>query len=369
MMQADVRVPGGLQSGGDVAPVCPRRSTLERMPKWVICVPLTLQWLWLALRYGSLTLPSSANPQITSGGLVGEGKLEYFEGMGPVARAATASYCAVSTHGIQSGAALRQMMRAAVLFFPLIAKPDLGLCGYGVRLLANMGELQAYLKAFPANETVVLQAYLPQEGEAGIFYARDPITDQARIIGLALRYYPRVTGDGIRTVAELIALDPRAGRALTSRMHECRQDARRVPVAGEVVRIATIGSTRVGGLYRDGAACITPQLTAAVDAIARDMPEFYFGRFDVRFDSLAELSAGQGFKIMEINGAGSEAIQAWDPDTGLVAGFKTIFQKQSVLFATGDAMRRKGVRPMGVIRLIQLNQRQNRLIDRYPPSN
>ena len=368
-MQAGLPASASLRSDTDALSESPRRSTLERMPKWLICIPLAIQWLGLALRYRSLTLPSAANPQITAGGLVGEGKLEYFEGMGPVALAATAAYCAVSTQGVQSGAALRQMMRHAVLFFPLIAKPDLGLCGYGVRQLANMGELQAYLAAFPVNETVVLQEYLPQEGEAGIFYVRDPVTDQARLLGLALRYYPRVTGDGVHTVAELIALDPRAGRALSSPLHECRHDVMRVPAAGEVVRLSTIGSTRVGGLYRDGGACITPQLTAAVDAIARDMPEFYFGRFDVRFESLAELSAGRGFRIMEINGSGSEAIHAWDPDTGLATGLKTIFQKQSVLFAIGDAMRSEGVRPMGLAKLIKLNQRQNRLIARYPPSN
>ena len=360
---------GNGPSDQESAPAYLRRSTLERMPKWLICIPLTLQWLVLAWRYRSLTLPSAANPRITSGGLVGEGKLEYFDTMGPVARAATAAYCAVSTHSVQSGAALRQTMRRAALFFPLIAKPDLGLCGYGVRLLANMGELQAYLAAFPADETVVLQAYLPQEGEAGIFYARDPDTDKAQIIGLALRYYPRVTGDGVHTLAELIALDPRAGRVLNSPFHESRNDPASVPAAGEVVRIATIGSTRVGGLYRDGKACITPQLTAAIDAIARDMPEFYFGRFDVRFETLASLSMGRDFTIMEVNGAGSEAIQAWDPDTGLVAGLKTIFQKQRVLFAIGDAMRRQGVRPIGLLKLIKLNQRQNRLTVRYPPSN
>ncbi len=368
-MQAGLPASASLRSDADALPESPRRSTLERMPKWLICIPLTVQWLWLALRYRSLTLPSAANPQITAGGLVGEGKLEYFEGMGPVARAATAAYCAVSTKGMQSGAALRQMMRRSVLFFPLMAKPDLGLCGYGVRRLANMGELQAYLAAFPANETVVLQQYLPQEGEAGIFYVRDPVTDHARIIGLALRYYPRVTGDGVHTVAELIALDPRAGRALSSPLHECRHDVTSVPAAGEVIRLSTIGSTRVGGLYRDGGACITPQLIAAVDAIARDMPEFYFGRFDVRFETLAELSAGQGFTIMEVNGSGSEAIHAWDPDTGLTAGLKTIFQKQSLLFAMGHVMRSRGVHPMGLVKLIKLNQRQNRLIARYPPSN
>ena len=160
-MQAGLPASASLRSDTDALSESPRRSTLERMPKWLICIPLAIQWLGLALRYRSLTLPSAANPQITAGGLVGEGKLEYFEGMGPVARAATAAYCAVSTQGAQSGAALRQMMRHAVLFFPLIAKPDLGLCGYGVRRLANMGELQAYLAAFPVNETVVLQEYLP----------------------------------------------------------------------------------------------------------------------------------------------------------------------------------------------------------------
>ena len=344
-------------------------GTLERMPKWLICIPLTLQWLWLALRYQSLTLPSIANPAITAGGLVGEGKLEYLDAMGPIALLATAPYCAVSTHKRHTGAELRELMRGTGLSFPVVAKPDLGLCGYGVRLIANRGDLRDYLLAFPANEMVVLQQYLPQEGEAGIFYIRDPDADAGRIIGLALRYFPRVTGDGSRTIAELIAADPRAQRLLKSPRHEPSYNPDRVPSAGEMVRLATIGSTRVGGLYRDGREHITPQLTRAIDAIAQDMPAFYFGRFDVRFDSLHDLSAGRAFSIMEINGAGSEAIQAWDPSIGVVAGFRMIFKKQCILFAIGNAMRRKGFKPLGIMNLARLNQRQNRLIDRYPASN
>jgi hypothetical protein len=135
------------------------------------------------------------------------------------------------------------------------------------------------------------------------------------------------------------------------------------------VRLATIGSTRVGGLYRDGAALVTPALTHAVDAVARDMPEFHFGRFDVRFESLRELAAGRGFTIMEINGAGSEAIEAWDPDTGVMEGFRMIFAKQRLLFAIGAAQRRAGVRPIGLLALARLNRRQQRLIAQYPPSN
>ena len=343
-------------------------GTLERLPKWLICIPLACQWLGLALRYRSATLPSSANPFITSGGLVGEGKLEYFRGMGPVAKAATAPFVAITSDGKVSAIQLGKRLLAAGIPFPVVAKPDLGLCGYGVRKLANMAALLEYAAAFPLGETVVVQPYLEQEGEAGIFYARDPITGAGRIIGLALRYFPRVTGDGRHSISELMAADPRAQR-MESVKHECCIDTATIPQAGQVIRLATIGSTRVGGIYRDGSRHITPALTAAIDAIARDMPSFHCGRFDVRFDSLRELGAGHRFVIMEINGAGSEAIQAWDPDIGLLHAFRIIFAKQRLLFAIGHAQRRKGAVPIGLLLLARLYRRQQRLIALYPPSN
>jgi hypothetical protein len=343
-------------------------STLERMPKWLICVPLTLQWLWLALRYRSLTLPSAANPGITSGGLVGEGKLEYFDQMGPVAKRWTAVSCGVVAYAAVSGNDLTATLATHGLDFPLVAKPNLGLCGYGVRRVNDMAALLAYVRGFPAGETVVLQPYLPDEGEAGVFYARDPATGEGRVIGLALRFFPRVTGDGTSTLAQLMAQDTRTRRLSRTSRHELVQDLTHVPALGEVHRLSTIGSTRVGGLYRDGAVHITPTLVRTVDAIARDMGEFHFGRFDVRFDQLADLQAGH-MTIMEVNGAGSEAIQAWDPDVGVVQGFRMIFAKQALLFAIGHAQRTRGARPMSVWALARLNHRQNKLVQAYPPSN
>jgi len=350
-------------------PAPPSQGALEKLPKWAICIPLVIQWLWLGARHGSLTLPTVANPRITAGGMVGEGKLEYFAGMGPVARAATARYCAVRVEEGLSSAALQTALDEAALAFPVVAKPDLGLCGHGVRRVDSFAELRHYIDHFPRGETVVLQDYLPQEGEAGIFYARDPGTGEGRVIGLALREFPRVTGDGVRTLRALIAADRRARQGVGSRWHECIHDAHRVPAPGEVVRLSTIGSTRVGGLYLDGEALITPELTRAIDAVARDMPDFHFGRFDVRFDSLRELASGRGFSIMEVNGAGSEAIQAWDPGTPLLRGFAMIFAKQRLLFEIASARRRAGARPLSLLALARLNLRQQRLIARYPASN
>lgn len=348
-------------------PAAPARSPLERMPKWLICVPLVLQWLWLSLRHGGVTLPSVANPSITSGGLVGETKLEYFRGMGPLALSFTALHCAAPPALRESMPQLRSALAREGIGFPLIAKPDLGMCGFGVRRIDSETELARYLSGFPAAQTVVLQEYLAEEGEAGIFYARDPGEPTGRIIGLALRFFPSVTGDGRSSIDALIDSDPRAVR-VRHPDHTLAIDASAVPAAGKCVRLATIGSTRVGGLYRDGADSITAELSARIDGIARDMQQFHFGRFDVRFADGDALRAGR-VRIMEVNGAGSEAIQAWDPGFGLRRAFGIIFAKQRMLFRIAAANRGRGHRPIGLWRLGQLHFMQQKLLDSYPPSN
>lgn len=342
---------------------------LEKLPKWVICIPLVCQWIWLSLRFGGATVPCAANPTITAGGLVGEGKLEYFDSMGERARAATAPYTSIFNDTDFSAAGLLAVLKRASLTLPLIAKPDLGLCGYGVRRIDTIEQLAAYVARFPQNQTIVLQRYLAHDNEAGIFYARDPATGQGRIIGLALRYFPQVLGDGASNIKQLMQANPRLHRLATGPAHDVVADLSRVPAAGETVRLSTIGSTRVGGLYLEGARLITPALIGAIDAIARDMREFHFGRFDVRFTNAQDLRAGTGFAIMEVNGAGSEAIEAWDPAIGLVDGFRRIFAKQRLLFEIGAANRKRGARPIGLLSLARLNAQQCRLLDAYPPSN
>lgn len=107
----------GLEAKLDVAV-----GRFERLPKWLNLVPMVLQWLWLSLRHGSVTLPSAANPGITAGGLVGEGKLEYFAAMGPLARAATAPAIGIrNTPQLRVADALRQLDEAG-LSFPVVAK-------------------------------------------------------------------------------------------------------------------------------------------------------------------------------------------------------------------------------------------------------
>jgi hypothetical protein len=346
-----------------------RQAFIERIPKWLNLVPMVVQWGWLGLRYGSLTLPSAANPNITAGGLVGDTKSEYFAGMGALARSRVAPFAMVCVAGSDVNARAVQAMDDAGLAFPVVAKPDLGWCGFGVRRLDDATALEAYLAHYPPGESLMLQHYLDEPGEAGIFYVRHPQQAQGWLLGILLRHFPQVTGDGISTVAQLIARDPRLQRAMSHpEQHECRHDPDQVPLAGEVVRLSLIGSTRVGGRYEDGSELASDELIKAVDAIAQDMPSFHLGRFDVRYRTLQDLRAGR-FTIMEVNGAGSEAVHAWDPKYSVWDVYRKVFAKQRLLFSLAAFNRARGHRPVGMLALARHYLRQQRLIRRYPPSN
>lgn len=342
---------------------------LERLPKPVNLVPMVLQWLWLSIRHRSWTLPAAVNPAITAGGLAGEGKSEYFRIMGPLARAATADFAVLANN---PAGALREaecLMQKEGLDYPLIVKPDIGWCGFGVRLVRSRGELAHYLEAFPPHESVILQRFIPHDGEAGIYYVRHPGAQSGRISGILLRYYPRVTGDGRRTIGELIAQHPRARRLGRDGRSEPCCDISRVPAAGEMVRISVTGSTRVGGLYQDATGLITPELESAVQRIVMDMEDVHVARFDVRYETLAGLLGGKNFTIIEVNGAGSEAVHAWDPKYSLAEAYRIVFRKQRMLFEIGAAMRKRGHAPPGSFAVARLYLRQAKLIRRYPLSN
>jgi len=342
---------------------------LESLPKWLNLMPMVLQWLWLGLKYRSITLPSAANPSITAGGLIGEGKSEYFRVMGAHARGHTADFAMLENQGPRSATRAEDLMCEAGLEYPLILKPDIGWCGFGVRLVQDRKELEAYLDQFPAGEIIMLQRFMTCEGEAGIYYVRHPDLDRGRVASILLRYFPRVVGDGWHTVAELIAAHSRVRRLTRDGHSEACCDPLYVPSPGEIVRVSITGSTRVGGLYRDGSALITSALESAVDAIAQDMPDLHVARFDVRFESLAALCSGTGFKIIEVNGVGSEAVHAWDPKYSLPEAYEIVFAKQRLLFSIGAVMRARGREPISFFEMADLYLRQSRLIRRYPRSN
>jgi hypothetical protein len=338
-------------------------SHFEFWPAWAFYAPIVAQWVLLGLRYGDMSLPTAVNPRIELGGLCGESKSAILDLVRGPARAQLAPYVRVLPGDV---AAVERTMRQGGLDYPVIAKPDVGCNGTGVRLVRDRAGLAEYLAAFPTDAHLMLQRFIPEEGEAGLFYVRYPDEPFGRITSLTLKQPPVVVGDGQRTLEALVRDDPRAGRI--AHMYLPRLGARRhsVPAAGERVRLVMVGNHCKGAIFRDGAHEITPALTRAVDSIARAIPDFHFGRLDARFASLAALRRGEGFTIIEINGVGSEATHVWDARTRLRDAWADQLFHYRTAFEIGHALRARGHRPSGIRAMWRNWRRQKRLMARYP---
>lgn len=354
-------------------------SFFEFWPMWAFYPPVALCAAWLMLRHRGVLLPTAANPSFPGGGFFGESKAailelatrhapEWFAPFVAIDRPTLAQQATGRSVDDEVHAALATARRAG-LALPLVAKPDLGCRGAGVQLLRSTDDLRRYVQAFPLGARFILQRYVAHEGEAGVFYCRLPGEARGRVVSITLKYFPYVHGDGRRTLRELILADPRAGRLphLYLRRHAARLDE--VPPAGTAIRLAFAGSHSRGAIFRDGTHLLTPAMEARFDAIARSLPEFHFGRFDLRFADFAAVQRGEDFTIVEVNGAGAESTHIWDRRTSLWKAWRDLMRQYTWLFRIGRANVDRGFRPMRFGEFLAAYRREKALTPLYPPTD
>ena len=353
----------------------PPLSFFEFWPMWAFYPPVMLYAAWLMLRHRSVLLPTVANPSFPGGGFYGESKAQILalamdhvpQWVAPFIQITRAPSPDGTAPGVAAelDAAMAALDRAG-LSLPLVAKPDLGCRGAGVKLVRTVQDLSRYLQAFPAGASLLLQQLVPFEGEAGIFYCRRPGEARGRVVSLTLKYFPHVVGDGRRTLRALILDDPRAGALphLYLQRHADRLD--QVPAAGQAVRLAFAGSHSRGAIFRNGNHLVTPEMEACVDAIAQRLPEFHFGRFDVRFERFSDVQQGRGFTIVEVNGAGAESTHIWDRRTGLLQAWRDLMRQYRWLYEIGAANRARGFKPMRWRDFVRDYRREKALTPQYP---
>ena len=365
---------GGIPHGG-MPPLRFRRrwiSRFEFLNTRLFYAPMWAYMFGLGVWFRGFTLPTLTNPSIDAGGVVGESKARILDMMPEELNQFMPRYTVIERNGesLEDIAAdlhtARQQMAETRLEYPLIAKPDIGCRGAGVQKLENEADLNNYLAQFPLDEKIILQETVDWEGEAGVFYIRHPDWDQGEIFSLTLKYFPYVRGDGRRTLRELIEDDPRAGPLshIYLKRHESRLDW--VVPESRDFRIAYAGSHSRGAIFKDGREYITAAMRERFDAISKKIPEFYFGRFDVRFQKIEDLQQGQNFKILEANGGSAEATHIWDSDMSWLRAYKTLMAQYYHMFAIGAKNRRRGYKPMSIKELRSEVRKHQRLMENYP---
>jgi hypothetical protein len=84
------------------------------------------------------------------------------------------------------------------------------------------------------------------------------------------------------------------------------------------------------------------KLTSTIDGICKQIPGFYFGRLDIRFESWEALKEGRNFSIIEVNGAGAEPTHIYDPRHSLFFAWKEIIRHWIILNRISRMNHKKG---------------------------
>jgi hypothetical protein len=294
----------------------------EFWPMYVFYVPVLLQYVSLAIRYRSFSLPLAqlgrCHPEF-----VAETHLVPFHSPG------------------QQFAAVGRLLADNALDFPLVFKPDVGQRGAGFKVIHSEEEARAYVHRFPRD--LLVQRYAPGPYEVGVFYYRFPNEDKGRIFAITEKVFPFIQGDGRHTLDELIHRDPRASILANIYLERFARERERILGAGETIRLVEAGNHCQGAIFLDGGRLHSAQLEETIDRISRSVSGFFVGRYDLRYGSEELLRAGTGFQIVELNGVASEATSIYDPANSLWNAYRTLFRQWEIIFAIADQNRKRGL--------------------------
>jgi len=357
-----------------------RQRSHEFWPFAIFYAPVFAYCAWLAWKHGGWGLPTAANPGMFCGGFTGDSKAETLRSyQGPEGWVARFIVCEPGPrHNFAQQAStgevdrrmesLLEQLLGKGLGFPLVAKPDQGERGSGVRLLRDVADLRAYLEGM-WHVPFLVQEYVLGPQEWGVFYIRHPHEERGRIFSIVEKKLPTVTGDGVRTLTDLILADPRArlmARVFLKR-HVLRADD--IPTAGEQVRLVEAGNHCQGAIFRDGRRHITPALEATVERLSRGFPGFHFGRFDIRFETPESFARGEAFKVLELNGASAEATHVWDPEYTAIMAWRDLFAQFRHLWEIGAANAKAGARVWTIAEVVKLRREFRRIRAHHPPTD
>jgi hypothetical protein len=229
------------------------------------------------------------------------------------------------TELIKEGAGIENLIETVIdsgIKYPLIAKPDIGLRGSGVKKINTIEDLKAYSQK--ANFDYIIQDLIPYENEVGIFYVRYPNENSGRITGIVSKEFLIITGDGSSTIEQLIRKNPRYELQFKVLKQEYGKKLLDIPPKGEKLNLVPYGNHARGAKFIDGSHWITPKLTQTINEMCLQIPGFYFGRLDVMYDTFEELEQGKNFSIVELNGAASEPTHIYDPKHSLIFAWKEL---------------------------------------------
>ena len=307
----------------------------EYWPFLIVYIPIYFLWGFYALKCRTIFFFNASNPSMKNGGFVMDSKIEIYD--------LIPQKYYPKTQFIAEKIPIEEVLKtleSSKIEFPFIVKPDIGLRGSAVKKVHTLVELESYHNK--ANFDYLLQDLIPFKNEVGIFYVRFPNEKQGRITGIVAKEFLIVVGDGISTVETLIKMNPRYELQLKTLQKEYGNQLLDILPKGEKRNLVPYGNHARGAKFLDYSHLISPELTKVIDEVCLQIPEFYFGRMDLMFQSWSALEQGENFSIVELNGAASEPTHIYDPKHSIFFAWKELARHISYMYKISVENHKRG---------------------------
>jgi hypothetical protein len=278
----------------------------EYWPVWLVYFPVGFYFLYLSIKARSFFFFSASNPTIENGGMFFSSKWKIFQ-LVPKEYYPTTIFID-NNENISS---IKDRMQKSGIVFPVIAKPDRGERGWGVKKIENIAELENYRKAM--NITFLVQSYINYPIEISVFYYRHPLAKKGIVTSVTYKKLLTITGDGVSTIEKLILDNDRCFLQYDKLKMQSQIDFAKILNIGEQEVLVPYGNHVLGATFLNYNHIIDEQLTATIDNISKRIDGLYYGRYDLRCKSIEDLKKGINFSILEVNGTAAEAAHIYEP--------------------------------------------------------
>lgn len=292
-------------------------------------------WVWYALKERSLFYFSASNPSILTGGMMGESKYDILKRIPDSVKPKTIFVKLPITSN-----QVLDTIKQHGLSFPLIFKPDQGERGWMVRRIYNEVDLGKYLSEIKID--FLIQELVDAPLEFGVYYIRYPSQPNGFVNSITGKEFLSITGDGKKTIQELILEKDRAKIQWNTLKLKYADRLKEILPTDKKLELVSIGNHCLGTTFLNCNHLINEKLSDSFDKISKQIGGFYFGRFDLRTNTLDDLENGK-VKIVELNGCGAEPSHIYQPGFPLFKGIQTIIVHWRNLYRVSKENHKQGV--------------------------
>jgi hypothetical protein len=297
--------------------------------------PIYFYWIFLSIKARSLGFFSASNPTIQNGGFAMESKNQIYNII-PKKYIPKTLFFQVNS----SFEYVQDTIQKSKFEFPFIVKPDIGLQGLRVEKITSWQELKRYFEK--ANFDFLVQEFVPFPQEIGLFYIKYPDQEKGFITGIVYKEFLIVTGNGKSTIRQLIEKNPRYLLQIYTLEAKFGNQLDNILPLGEKLNLVPFGNHVRGCKFIDVSHWVNEKLTHTFNGICAQIPQFYYGRLDIMFQSQADLENGTNFSIIELNGSGSEPTHIYDPKHSIFFAWKEIIRHYNMLYKICTFNHKKG---------------------------